>query len=37
MNAGITVDGILIHTDDISQQRILGAALAVMRDPSLVW
>ncbi|WP_209428463.1 DUF4376 domain-containing protein [Pararhodobacter sp. SW119] len=36
MNAGVRVGGRLIHTDDISQQRILGAAVAVMRDPSLV-
>lgn len=36
MNAGVMVGGRLIHTDDVSQQRILGAALAVMRDATLV-
>lgn len=35
MAAGITVNGIEVHTDDVSQQRILGAAVAVMRDPTL--
>jgi hypothetical protein len=35
MNAGVVVDGMLVHTDDISQQRILGAAVAIMRDPTL--
>jgi hypothetical protein len=35
MNAGVVVCGMLVHTDDISQQRILGAAVAIMRDPTL--
>ena len=36
VSAGIAVAGVTVHTDDLSQQRILGAAVAVMRDPSLV-
>ena len=36
LNAGVTVRGMKFHTDDFSQQRIYGAAVAVMRDPSLI-
>ena len=36
LKAGVTVHGMKIHTDDVSQQRIYGAAIAVMRNPSLV-
>ena len=35
MAAGVVVGGIGVHTDDVSQQRILGATVAVMRDPTL--
>ena len=35
IKAGFTVGGIVFHADDISQQRILGAALAVIRNPRL--
>lgn len=33
MAAGITVGGVSLATDDLSQQRITGAALAAMLDP----
>lgn len=33
MRAGITVGGITVATDDTSQQRVTGAALAAMLDP----
>jgi hypothetical protein len=36
MAAGISVGGVPVYTDDLSQQRIIGAALAVKRDPDLV-
>lgn len=36
MASGVVVGGNLIHTDDISQQRIIGATLAALRDPTLV-
>lgn len=32
--AGIVVGGFPVQTDDLSQQRIIGAALAAMVDPS---
>ena len=34
INAGTTVNGVSVATDDISQQRITGAALAVQIDPT---
>lgn len=33
--AGITVGGVAVQTDDLSQQRILGAAVAAMLDPNM--
>ena len=33
---GVTIGGIRIETDDLSQVRIVGAAVAVMQDPTLV-
>jgi hypothetical protein len=33
--AGIVIDGLPVQTDDISQQRITGAALAASLDPTL--
>ena len=33
MNSGITVAGVPVHTDDQSQSRIMGAALAATIDP----
>jgi hypothetical protein len=36
MAGGITLNGVTIFTDDVSQGRITGAALAVTLDPSLV-
>lgn len=32
--SGLTIGGITVHTDDISQQRIVGAALAASMDPT---
>ena len=34
ISAGITVAGMSVQTDDLSQQRITGAALAAMIDPT---
>jgi hypothetical protein len=36
MNAGVMVGGIVMQTDDRSQQRLLGAVVAAMRNPALV-
>lgn len=36
LEAGITLNGIRIQTDDVSQQRITGAALAAFLDPNLI-
>ena len=33
MNSGMTVSGVPVHTDDQSQSRIMGAALAATIDP----
>lgn len=39
ITAGITVAGVQIHTDETSQTRIMGAAVAAMLDPdySVQW
>lgn len=34
INAGITVAGVPIHTDETSQTRIMGAAVSAMLDPA---
>lgn len=34
MSGGITVAGVTVHTDDLSQNRITGAALAATMDPA---
>jgi hypothetical protein len=36
ISAGITFGGVAVHTDDLSQQRITGAALAATIDPTMV-
>ncbi|MFW1676464.1 DUF4376 domain-containing protein [Pontibacter sp. JAM-7] len=36
MNAGTTFNGMIVETDDISQQRITGAAMAAFLDGTLV-
>ena len=36
VNAGVVVEGMTFHTDDVSQQRIFSAAVSAMRDPTLI-
>jgi len=35
LSSGATIGGVSIHTDDVSQQRIVGAALAATLDPEI--
>lgn len=34
--AGTTVEGVRLYTDDVSQARITGAAVAAMDDPTII-